>query len=111
MLGCWHRVLVSERGFGARVGFGHPVGGADEGGFGVDVVGALLLAACDCGFVDCGGACEAVCCEVEGGGGVCGVGAGVCDGISIRLCGKDGRLKAAWEGTYSSARFWRYRRC
>jgi hypothetical protein len=48
VLGHWHRVLVAEGLFGAAcVGFGHPVGGAYEGGFGVDVVGALLLA---CGY-------------------------------------------------------------
>jgi hypothetical protein len=59
--------LVAEGLFVAGVGFGHPVGGADEGGFGVDVVGALLLASCYCGFVDSGGSSESVGCKVDGG--------------------------------------------
>lgn len=41
---------------GGAVGLGEPVGGADEGGFGVDGVGALLVAGGDFALVDGGGA-------------------------------------------------------
>jgi hypothetical protein len=55
VLGHRDGVLVAEGLLGAAgVGFGHPVGGAHEGGFSVDVVGTLLLARGDGGFIDGG---------------------------------------------------------
>jgi hypothetical protein len=57
VLGGWDAVLVFvAAAISARVGFREPVGGADKGRLGVDVVGALLLARGDRGFVDGGGA-------------------------------------------------------
>jgi hypothetical protein len=77
---CWDGVLVAEGLFGvAGVGFCHPVGGTNEGGLGVNVVGALLLAGGYCGLIDGGRAGDAVGCKVDGGCRVCGIGTGVCD--------------------------------
>lgn len=71
-------VLVLVRG-ATTVGeaFGHPVRGTHKGRFGVDVVGALLLAGREGGLVQCGGGGDAVCGEVGEGGINGGVGGGV----------------------------------
>ncbi len=58
-------------------GFGDPVAGADEGGFGIDVVGALLLAVAESAFVERGGVSGARGGKVWGAGHDGGVGGGV----------------------------------
>ena len=67
MLGAYDGELVLVGGVaGVREGQSHPVGGANESCFGVQVVGSLLLACAEGGFVKSCGAGDAVCGEVWG---------------------------------------------